>query len=191
MINRDDFVAGFVQAGLGTVVPLEQRLQLFAESDERHTGRLTYREFAKTFSPYKATPALTRQPVPELPFMDREEIVDEICHGRKTTSMLPQNSRLGRAVERLTTSRARLRRAESEAQIDWGGSPCNSPRISPPQSPSKGVLSGLSPRGGMTKDGGRHSALRLEQKHKRARSSEPPTFRSYSAILLPTISDGS
>jgi len=189
-INRDDFVAGFVEAGLDKVVPLEQRLQLFAESDERHSGRLTYREFAKAFSPYKATPALTRQPVPELPFMDREEIVDEICHGRKTTSMLPQNSRLGRAVERLTTSRARLRRADSEAQIsDWNGSACTSPRISPPQSPRKGVLSPT--KGGAAKDGGgRHSALRLEQKQIRALSVELLTSRSCSSIELRPATDG-
>jgi len=195
-INRDDFIAGFVGAGLGKVVPIEQRLQLFAESDERHTGRLTYREFAKTFSPYKATPALTKQPVPELSLMDREEIVDEICHGRKT-SMLPQNSRLGHAIERLTTSRPRLRRTESEARIsEWLGSPCPSPRVSPPQSPTRGVLSPfrgglLTPvRGGVTKDGGRHSALRVEQKHMRAVPAGLPTTRSYSATVLPTASDG-
>lgn len=170
-IDREEFLAGFVEAGLGKTVSLEQCVRLFADADERGCGRLTYRDFAKSFSPYKATPALTRQPALEIPESQREELLDQIGHGRQSISP-HRDTRLGRIVERLTTSRTRLQRSSSEMSFDHrtayspGPSRGCSRVPSPPHSPTMSRCSSMAVLG----QGGRHSTIRMEIR--RSRSAE-------------------
>jgi len=112
----------FDKAGMGAAVPMEHRLRLFAEADERGCGKLTYREFAQSFAPYKATPGLARHLMPEVPEEQRQEVTEEICRGRSNTGGTIRRSRVDISVERLTTDRSRLRRTRSEGCFSESGS---------------------------------------------------------------------
>jgi Ca2+-binding EF-hand superfamily protein len=62
VITREEFCMAFDKAGMGTDVPMEHRLKLFAGADGSGCGQITYRDFAQSFAPYKDTPALKRIP---------------------------------------------------------------------------------------------------------------------------------
>lgn len=125
-VSREEFCAAFDKAGLGAAVPLEHRLRLFAEADERGCGRLSYRDFAQSFSPYKATPALARHLMPEVPEAQRQEVLEEICGGNSCGGALMRRSRAERVVERLTAPRdgGRLRRTRSEGPCPATAASC-------------------------------------------------------------------
>eukprot|EP00931_Biecheleriopsis_adriatica_P047776 TRINITY_DN27568_c0_g1_i1.p1 TRINITY_DN27568_c0_g1~~TRINITY_DN27568_c0_g1_i1.p1 ORF type:complete len:823 (+),score=127.71 TRINITY_DN27568_c0_g1_i1:174-2471(+) len=115
-VSREEFCngGGFEAAGLSGLVPKEQRLRLFEAADESLSGHLTYRDFARLFSPYRATPGLMRQELPELSGEQREELREEI-----TGQARVPNSRVENAVRRLTTPRpVRLRRSASELSLE-------------------------------------------------------------------------
>lgn len=112
-ISREEFIAAFDEARLASAVPREQRARLFAHADEEGLGVLRYREFAQAFSPYRATPALMRQLMPEMSGGDRQELLEQIHHGRRSSSV-HQHPKVARAVQHLTSPRRRLSRASSE-----------------------------------------------------------------------------
>jgi len=122
VITREEFCMAFDKAGMGAAVPMEHRLKLFAEADERGCGKLTYREFAQSFAPYKATPGLARHLMPEVPEEQRQEVTEEICHGCSNTGGTIRRRRVDISVERLTTPRSRLRRTRSEGCFSESGS---------------------------------------------------------------------
>jgi hypothetical protein len=115
VITRDEFCMAFDTAGMGTAVPMEHRLKLFAEADERGRGRLTYHEFAQILAPYKATPGLAWHLLPEAPEEQRQqEVTEDICQGHGNAVGTITRSKVELSVERLTTPLTRVRRTRSE-----------------------------------------------------------------------------
>jgi len=151
MLTQQEFVQGFDSAGLQSV-PTEQRLQLFrhagGEAAANKNGRLTYKDFARIFSMYRATPGLMRgEALGAMPHGRRQEIQEDL-HRRTNGSV--RSPRLDRAVAHLTSPRSRgdltLRRTQSALAVS-GPRPTTDASTRSSKRPSTGTRSPGPPRG--------------------------------------------